>query len=70
MNNTIIFLLAVLDWMAELTQLSYELGALTRKYAVPALVAVYVACELVWDKLTTYEYNIKFYNTPLTCGLA
>ena len=70
MNNTILFLLAVLDWVAELTQLTYEVGTLVRKYAVPALVAVYVLCELAWDKVTTYEYNIKFYRTPLTCGLA
>ena len=70
MNNTILFLLAILDWVAELTQLSYELGALTRKYVVPALVAVYVAGEFVWDRLTTYEIPLRVYKTPLTCGFA
>ena len=35
--------LTILDYTAELLELTYELGALTRKYLVPALVAIYVA---------------------------
>ena len=35
--------LYILDYTAEMIELTYELGALTRKHVVPALVAVYVA---------------------------
>ena len=35
--------LYILDYTAELIELTYGLGALTRKHVVPALVAVYVA---------------------------
>ena len=38
--------LTILDYTAELIELTYELGALTRKHVVPALVAVYVAITL------------------------
>ena len=37
------YTLTILDYTAELIELTYELGALTRKHVVPALVAVYVA---------------------------
>ena len=40
------YTLTLLDYTAELIELTYELGALTRKYVVPALVAVYVAITL------------------------
>ena len=70
MNNTIIFILAILDIMAELTQLTFEIGTLTRKVMVPVLVATYVIGEMAWDALTTYEFNVKVYNTPLTTGFA
>ena len=70
MNNTIIFILAILDIMAELTQLTFEIGTLTRKVMVPVLVATYVIGEMTWEALTTYEFNVKVYNTPLTTGFA
>ena len=68
--NFAFIILAILDIMAELTQLSYELGAVTRRYLVPALVALYVVGEMTWEALTSYEFNVKVYNTPLTSGLA
>ena len=40
------YTLTLLDYTAELLELTYELGALTRKYMVPALVAIYVAITL------------------------
>ncbi len=40
------YTLTLLDYTAELLELTYELGALARKYVVPALVAVYVAITL------------------------
>jgi len=39
--------LYVLDYTAELIELAYDLGAATRKYAVPALAAIYVAAIMV-----------------------
>ena len=38
--------LTLLDYTAELIELVFELGALTRKHVVPALVAAYVAITL------------------------
>ena len=38
--------LYILDYTAELIELTYELGALTRKHVVPALVAAYVAITM------------------------
>ena len=40
------YTLALLDYTAELLELTYELGALARKYVVPALVTIYVAVTL------------------------
>ncbi len=40
------YTLTILDYTAELIELTYELGALTRKYVIPALVAIYVAITL------------------------
>ena len=40
------YTLTFLDYTAELIELTYELGALTRKHVVPALVAAYVAITL------------------------
>ncbi len=37
------YTLTLLDYTAELIELTYELGALTRKHVVPAVVAIYVA---------------------------
>lgn len=60
---------AVLDTIAELIHLTYQLGILTRQYALPAVVYLYVACELAWDYVTSQEYTLRVYNTPLTTGL-
>ena len=74
MNNTVIFLLSLLDTFAELIQLTYELGAFTRKYILPAVLfityGVYYYANKLWDYLTSVEYTVKVYNTPLTTGLA
>ena len=55
MNTIALFLLAILDIMAEVTQLTYEVGAVIRKYAVPALVAVYVVVEMAVNSLIEYK---------------
>ena len=69
MNNTIIFILAFIDTLSELIHLTFQLGQLTRKVAVPTIAYIYVCGEYVWDKLTSYDYHLKVYNTPLTTGL-
>ena len=63
--NFAFILLSILNIMAELTELSYELGSLTRKYIVPAFVAVYVIGEMAWDSLTTVSFDIEFCNKNL-----
>ena len=68
--NIAFIILSILNIFAELTELTYELGVVTRRYVVPALVATYVVGEMVWDKMTTTEWKVKVYNTPLTTGLA
>ena len=65
MNNTIIFILTILDIMAELTQLTFEIGALTRKVMVPLLVATYVIGEMAWNYITPVE-NWWATHSPLT----
>lgn len=74
MNNTIIFLFSILNIVAELTELAYDAGAFTRQYILPIVVrmsvGVYHYGMMGWDYLTTQEWSIKVYNTPLTTGLA
>ena len=45
MNNVIILILALLGTLSDLLELTYELGTVTRKYAVPAMVYCYVVTE-------------------------
>ena len=66
MNKTSFFILALLDIIAELVQLTFELGTFTRKYVVLALVAVYVAGEIAWDMITSIEIELPTYKTPIT----
>jgi hypothetical protein len=43
--------LQLLDLTAEAIELTYELGSLTRKHLVPALVAMYVAVTMTVEYL-------------------
>ena len=45
MNNVIILILALLGTLSDLFELTYELGSVTRKYIVPAVVYCYVVLE-------------------------
>ncbi len=69
MNNTMIFILSLLNIIAELTELAYDLGAATRKYGVPALVAIYVAFDILWDMLTSFEMSIPTYRHQVRCAI-
>ena len=72
MNNTTLRMFTFLDILAELIFLTYQLGLLTRKYLVPAVVFVYVAGEFTYNKVmdyvTTQQFTLKVYNTPFTTG--
>ena len=59
------FLLALLDLISEAAHLTYQLGALTRRYGVPVLVGAYVLMDMAWESLTEMEMDIKFYEKPL-----
>ena len=45
MNPTTILMFNILDIFAELIFIVFQLGVLTRKYLVPAVVYLYVAAE-------------------------
>ena len=40
------YTLTLLDYTAELIELTYDLGTLTRKHVIPAIVAAYVAVTM------------------------
>ena len=70
--NTI--LLSILLIISDLIEFTYDLGIATRKYVLPAViyvgVGVYHYTQIALDKLTTIEYTLKVYRTPMTTGLA
>ena len=69
--NTI--LLSILLILSDLIELTFTLGQLTRKHILPVViycgVFVYHYSLKTWDDLTTTEYQLRVYNTPLTTGL-
>ena len=58
--NIAFILLSILNIIAELTELTYDLGRVTRKYLVPALISLYVIGEMTWDSLTSQEWTMNF----------
>ncbi len=52
--------LTILDYTAELIELTFELGALTRKYAVPAMVAIYVAVVMTIEFIRGQKGPTRF----------
>jgi hypothetical protein len=70
--NTI--LLSLLLILSDLIELTYDIGMYTRQYVLPAViycgVAIYHYGLIVWDTMTSQQYTLKVYNTPLTTGLA
>ena len=50
-------LLYILDILAELIHLVFQLGVLTRKYGVPAAVFAYVAVEASVKWILKFYYN-------------
>ena len=73
MNNTIKTIFTLLFILSLMIELTYNLGAWTRQYVMPAViycaVAMYHYATIAWDTLTTQEYKLTVYRTPLTTGL-
>lgn len=71
MNTILLQLLLILSTLIELT---YDLGIATRKYVLPAViyvsVGIYHYTLIAWDTMTSQQYTLRVYNTPLTTGLA
>ena len=58
--NTAFFILAIMDFMAEIFHLTYQLGGRARRYGVPVLIGAYVLMDMAWENLTEMEMDIKF----------
>ena len=43
------YTLTLLDYTAELLELTYDLGALTRRYGVPVIVTIYVMMDIAYN---------------------
>ena len=58
------FLLGLLNFVAEMAEVSYDLVVFTRQYIFPAVIAVIVAVEVaveyVVDQTTTQEMTLVF----------
>ena len=63
-------ILSILNIIAELTELSYDLGRVTRKHLVPVLIGTYVLVQMGWEALTEMEMDINFGNKVLAGGFA
>lgn len=56
--------------LSDLIELVYDMGVYTRTHILPVAVWVYVKGEEVYDNITSLEYTLKVYQTPLTTGFA
>ena len=62
-------LLYILDIFAELFHLVFQVGLLTRKYVVPAVVYLYVAAEhYVFPAFMIPYYYVKVRQQRLACA--
>ena len=62
-------LLYILDIFAELFHLVFQVGLLTRKYVVPAVVYLYVATEYyVFPAFMIPYYYVKVRQQRLACA--
>ena len=55
---TIAFIILwVLDMFSELITLTYQAGAVTRRYGVPAVVALAVITHMAWEEIAKMYYK-------------
>ena len=43
------YTLTLLDYTAELIELTYDLGALTRRYVIPVVITIYVMMDIAYN---------------------
>ena len=60
MNNTSIFILALIDYFAELIHLTYQAGALARQIVIPTVVILYICGEYIFTQLSEFYYSHTF----------
>ena len=60
MTNTSIFILAIIDYFAELIHLTYQAGALARKIIIPTVVILYICGEFIWSQVSEFYYSHTF----------
>ena len=65
---TILF--TILLFISDLIETTYDLGVFTRTHVLPGVVYLYCIMETGWDALTSMEYTIRTYRTPMTTGFA
>ena len=65
---TILF--TILLFISDLIETTYDLGVFTRTHILPGVVYLYCIMEWGWDRLTSMEFTVKTYNTPMTTGFA
>ena len=65
---TILF--TILLFVSDLIETTYDLGVFTRTHILPGVVYLYCIMESGWDRLTSMEYTIRTYRTPMTTGFA
>ncbi len=63
-------LLTILLFISDLIETTYDLGVFTRQYILPGVVYLYCIMEFGWDRLTSMEYTISTYRTPMSTGFA
>ena len=56
--NKAFTILTILAIVADLIELTYDLGRMTRRYVVPAMVYVYCRIEQGYDLLTSQEFTL------------
>ena len=60
MTNTSIFILAILDYIAELITLTYQAGSLARKIIIPTVVFMIICGEYIWTEVSEFYYSHTF----------
>ena len=60
MTNTSIFILALIDYFAELIHLTYQAGALARQILIPTVVILYICGEYIFTQVSEFYYSHTF----------
>ena len=65
-----IILFTILLFISDLVETTYDLGVFTRTHILPGVVYLYCIMEWGWDHMTSMEFTVKTYRTPMTTGFA